>query len=79
MFSKDGAFTYLCVLTWYFNLIDFAVLEFSQVVTEQRKWLEAGSTVDDFLELVSPVLQALDVLCVGWFAADEVFLVLLLQ
>jgi hypothetical protein len=67
--------THLRVLAWNLDLIEFAVLELSEIVTEEVERLDAWSGVEVLFLPVPPLLQLPDVLIMCEFTFDEIFLV----
>jgi hypothetical protein len=66
-------------LTWNLNIVEFAVLELSEIVAKEIERLDAWPRVKILLLPVPPLLKFSDVLVMREFTLDKVFLVFSLQ
>jgi len=67
-------YTHFSVLSGNFYFINFAVLKFSEIMTELGKRLKSWSTIEKDFKLLPPLLELLDIVVMIWFVADEVIL-----
>jgi hypothetical protein len=71
-------YTHFSVLSGNFYFIYFAVLEFSEIMTELGKRLKSWSTIKKDFKLLPPLLELLDIVVMIGFVGDEVILEVLL-
>jgi hypothetical protein len=69
--------TNLRILTWHLYVIEFAVMEFSKVVTDEIERLPLRSEVKILLILCPPLLKPPNILYVSGFAFHKVLKLIL--
>jgi len=67
--------TFLRILARNLDIIEFAVLELSKIVTEEVEGLDAWSGVEILFLAVSPLLKLPDVLVMREITLDKIFFV----
>jgi hypothetical protein len=61
------------------DIVELAILEFSQIMTEKIQWLDTRSGIQILLVTIPPLLKAPHIIIMAEITSEEVVLIIFLQ